>query len=80
MPLASGRSPSWGMSNDAISIEVMSGGAWGAHLQLASEERGRGLLLMKKPVSEVAIVAEAERATVRLRWIRGERHKGTADG
>jgi len=36
------------MSNDAILIEVMSGGAWGAHLQLASEERGRGLILMKK--------------------------------
>ena len=51
-----------------------------AHVQLASEERGRGLILMKKLVSEVEIVAEAERTTVRLRWIRGEGHKGTAEG
>ena len=35
---------------------------------------------MKKHVSEVAIVAEAERTTVRLRWVRGDRHKGTAEG
>ena len=31
------------VEHDAISTEVMSGGAWGAHLQPASEERGRGL-------------------------------------
>jgi len=31
------------VEQDAISTEVMSGGACGAHLQLASEEHGRGL-------------------------------------
>ena len=35
---------------------------------------------MKRLVSEVEIVAEAERTTVRLRWICGERHKGRAEG
>ena len=67
------------VEQDAILIEVMSAGAWGAHPQPASDERGRGLILMKKLVSAVEIVAEAERTTVRLRWIRGERHKGNAE-
>jgi anti-sigma regulatory factor (Ser/Thr protein kinase) len=56
---------------DAILIEVTSAGAWGAHLHEASDERGRGLILMKRLMSQVDIVAEAERTTVRLRWIRG---------
>ena len=55
---------------DAILIEVMSAGRWGAHLHEASDERGRGLILMRRLMSEVEIVAEAERTTVRLRWIR----------
>jgi anti-sigma regulatory factor (Ser/Thr protein kinase) len=55
---------------DAILIEVMSAGRWGEQLQEASDERGRGLMLMRRLVSEVEIVAEAERTTVRLRWIR----------
>lgn len=59
------------VEEDAILIEIRSAGAWGAHLHEASDERGRGLILMKQLMSEVEIVAEAERTTVRLRWIRG---------
>ena len=47
--------------------------------QLASDERRKGLLLMKRLVSEVEIVAEAERTTVRLHWIFKE-DKATAEG
>ena len=69
------------VEHDAISTEVMSGGAWGAHLQLASEERGRGLILMKKLLCpRWKSSTKQSGRPVRLRWIRGDRYKGRAEG
>ena len=69
------------VEHDAILIEVMSGGAWGAHLQLASEERGRGLVLMKKLLCPRWKSSPKQSGRpVRLRWIRGDRYTGRAEG
>ena len=55
---------------DVILIEVTSVGRWGAHQQQGSDERGRGVALMKGLLSDVEILAEEERTTVRLRMVR----------
>ena len=55
---------------DVILIEVKSAGRWAAHPRVRSDERGRGLDLMRGLVSEVEILAEEERTIVRLRTIR----------
>jgi len=54
---------------DVILIEVTSVGRWGAHQQRSSDERGRGVALMKGLLSDVEILAEEERTTVRLRMV-----------
>jgi anti-sigma regulatory factor (Ser/Thr protein kinase) len=60
---------------DVILIEVTSIGRWAAHPQVSSDERGRGLALMRGLLSDVEILAEEERTIVRLRMIRSE-HTG----
>ena len=55
---------------DVILIEVTSAGRWRAHPHVMSDERGRGLALMKGLLSDVEILAEEERTIVRLRMIR----------
>lgn len=55
---------------DVILIEVRSAGAWVAHAQKRSDERGRGLTLMRGLVSDLEVLAEEERTIVRLRMIR----------
>lgn len=57
---------------DVILIEVTSAGRWGAQRQEHSDERGRGLPLMRSLLSEVEIVPEKTRTIVRLRMIRSQ--------
>ena len=57
---------------DVILIEVTSVGRWGAHQQQSSDERGRGVAIMKSLLSDVEIRAEEERTTVCLRMNRAE--------
>jgi anti-sigma regulatory factor (Ser/Thr protein kinase) len=57
---------------DVILIEVTSAGAWGAHQHEPSDERGRGIALMRGLLSEVEILAQEERTIVRLRMIRSQ--------
>jgi anti-sigma regulatory factor (Ser/Thr protein kinase) len=57
---------------DVILIEVISAGRWAAHPQVRSDERGRGLALMRGLVSNVEILLEEERTIVRLRMIRSQ--------
>ena len=65
---------------DVILIEVTSAGRWGAQRQEHSDERGRGLPLMRSLLSEVEILAEESRTIVRLRMIRSQaQEKGAYD-
>jgi len=57
---------------DVILIEVRSAGGWAAHPQVRSDERGRGIALMRGLVSNVEILAEGEWTIVRLRMIRSQ--------
>jgi anti-sigma regulatory factor (Ser/Thr protein kinase) len=57
---------------DVVMIEVTSAGRWGVHEQERSDERGRGLALMRGLLSEVEVVVEEDRTIVRLRLIRNE--------
>jgi anti-sigma regulatory factor (Ser/Thr protein kinase) len=57
---------------DVILIEVTSAGRWAAHRQEPSDERGRGVALMRGLLSDVQILAEEERTIVRLRMIRSQ--------
>ena len=57
---------------DVILIEVTSAGRWAAHAQAISDERGRGIALMRGLLSDLEILAEEERTIVRLRMIRSE--------
>ena len=57
---------------DVILIEVRSAGRWATHPQVRSDERGRGLALMRGLVSNVEILANEERTIVRLRMIRSQ--------
>lgn len=59
---------------DVILIEVTSAGRWAAHPRAISDERGRGIALMKGLLSDVEILAEKERTIVRLRMIRSHTH------
>ena len=62
---------------DVILIEVTSAGRWGAHKQEISDERGRGIALMRSLLSDVEILAEKERTIVRLRKIRSQTHSSS---
>jgi len=57
---------------DVILIEVRSAGRWAAHPQVRSDERGRGIALMRGLVSNVEILAEDDGTIVRLRMIRSQ--------
>jgi anti-sigma regulatory factor (Ser/Thr protein kinase) len=57
---------------DVILIEVTSAGRWASQRQEHSDERGRGLPLMRSLLSDVEILAEEHRTIVRLRMIRGQ--------
>jgi anti-sigma regulatory factor (Ser/Thr protein kinase) len=61
---------------DVILIEVTSAGRWRAPPRV-SDERGRGIALMKGLLSEVEILAEEERTIVRLRMIRSQTHSSS---
>jgi anti-sigma regulatory factor (Ser/Thr protein kinase) len=57
---------------DLILIEVLSAGRWGAQERELSDERGRGLAIMRALVSDVEILLEEERIILRLRMIRSQ--------
>jgi anti-sigma regulatory factor (Ser/Thr protein kinase) len=60
------------VEQDVILIEVISAGRWAAQRQEHSDERGRGLPLMRSLLSEVEILPETNRTIVRLRMIRSQ--------
>jgi anti-sigma regulatory factor (Ser/Thr protein kinase) len=62
------------MEPEVILIEVISAGRWAAHPGMRSDERGRGLSLMRGLLSDVQILAEEERTIVRLRMMRSHTH------
>jgi hypothetical protein len=53
-----------------ILIEVISAGRWGAQERELSDERGRGLTIMRAVLSDVEILLEEDRTIVRLRMTR----------
>ena len=55
---------------DVILIEVISAGRWGAQERQLSDERGRGLAIMRAVLSDVEILREEDRTIVRLRMTR----------